>query len=255
MVGLPESISGGGDGLGMKGPHEGEEEDFSIFRPRPRPQIPIAAPALSLAGAGAGAGGGLAPVHSDRIRSVEEAADLVVTLLIDAGEEGEGGIEPGMAGPHGQQHSTLQTLVLEETAKLLGAVSRQQWATLRQRSGRNAAGTRSNLGALVDPLGIFSQGRLVNPDSNDERVLESASAIVQAVRASSPPPSAATGDVSSGGGGPLTALTSELQALSPAEAAQISSIIADKVWTRRRELVRIGGRFTRVLLQQARQRL
>jgi hypothetical protein len=142
--------------------------------------------------------------------------------------------------------------VLEETAKLLGAASRQQWAQLRQRSGRNGDGSRSNLGALVDPLGIFSKGRLVNPDSDDERILESASAIVEAIRASAP---ASTASSEAAGAGPLATLASELQSLSPTEAVQISSIIADKVWTRRGELLRIGGRFTRVLLQQARQRL
>lgn len=249
MPPLPESAVG-------SAPHREpeEDEDYSIFRPRTDVRsVPVGVPTLSFASA-ASAGRELGPVHSERVRRVEEAADVVVSLLIDAGSEGESALGADMTderGPRGQ-HATLQTLVLEETAKLLGAASRQQWAQLRQRSGRNGDGSRSNLGALVDPLGIFSKGRLVNPDSDDERILESASAIVEAIRASAP---ASTASSEAAGAGPLAALASELQSLSPTEAVQISSIIADKVWTRRGELLRIGGRFTRVLLQQARQRL
>ena len=96
----------------------------------------------------------------------------------------------------------------------------------------------------------------MNPDGDDERVLESASAILEAVRASSVH-SAISGEdgAEERDGGALQGLRRELQTLSPAEAAQISNILADRVWTRRRELVRIGGKFTQVLLQQARQRL
>merc|ERR1712146_707901 len=119
----------------------------------------------------------------------------------------------------------------------------------RQRSGRNADGSRSNLGRLVDPLGIFSKGRLVNPDSDDERVLQSASNIINAIRASS----MNSDDIDAES--VLTTVTRTLQSLTPTEASQISAIVVDRIWTRRQELATLGSKFTQVLFQQTRQRL
>ncbi len=194
---------------------------------------------------------------SERVRKVEEAADLVVALLIE-GDADDAAVYTGAVGASSGemgQHSSLQSLVLEEAAKLLGALSRQQWARLRARSGRTPDGSRSALGAVVDPLGIFSKGRLVNMDAADDRVLQSASAIVSALRGSQ------SAILSSPSGGeevplsPLRAAQEGLRSLSADEAREIAGIISQRLWSRRRDLARVGGRLGRVLLKQARQRL
>jgi predicted unusual protein kinase regulating ubiquinone biosynthesis (AarF/ABC1/UbiB family) len=194
---------------------------------------------------------------SERVRKVEEAADLVVALLIEGDGDDAAAYTGAIGASSGEmgQHSSLQSLMLEEAAKLLGALSRQQWARLRARSGRTPDGSRSALGAVVDPLGIFSKGRLVNMDAADDRVLQSASAIVSALRDSQSalPSSLSGGEEESLS--PLRAAQEGLRSLSADEAREIAGIISQRLWSRRRDLARVGGRLGRVLLKQARQRL
>ena len=156
------------------------------------------------------------------------------------------------------EENALQTLVLEETAKLAGALSRKQWQALRTRSGRTSTG-RSRLGTLVDPLGIFREGKLVNTDDNDEKILASASAIVEALTKSSMKSVRGDGEELDGDSfsGSLVSpvLSSSLRSLSPQEALQISSIIGEKLWSRRRELARLGGKFAQIAIRQARDRV
>jgi hypothetical protein len=72
----------------------------------------------------------------------------------------------------------LQRLVIEETSKLVGALARQSWRSLRDRSGRTLSG-RSILGSLIDPLGLFVSSPLVEVDGYDRRVLESAEKVLR----------------------------------------------------------------------------
>lgn len=53
----------------------------------------------------------------------------------------------------------------------MGASSRDFWRNLRDASGRNPSG-RSNLGMLVDPLGLFSRSSMFVMDDDDARALE-----------------------------------------------------------------------------------
>lgn len=80
---------------------------------------------------GGGSGGGLVVAGLD----VEEATDAIFDVLLAP--------EP----------SPLQAIILEQLALVLGAASREAFATLRSRSGRLPSSDRSRLGALLDPLG------------------------------------------------------------------------------------------------------
>ena len=127
------------------------------------------------------------PSKTDRVKRVQETADMIVNLLLDTNPNPssvpiiQNSISSNsISTPLNKGENALQALVLEETAKLIGALSRKQWHDLRLRSGRTSTG-RSRLGALVDPLGLFRSGKLVNTDANDEKILASASAIVEAL--------------------------------------------------------------------------
>ena len=49
-------------------------------------------------------------------------------------------------------------------------------------------------------------------------------------------------------------LRSLLNSFSPLEIVQISSSIGEKLWVRRRELIRVGGKFAQIALRQTRER-
>ena len=188
---------------------------------------------------------------------------MIVQLLIDV-DSANPGFSPAVPGSVAlsatqadkEGENALQILVLEETAKLLGALSRKQWADLRSRSGTTASG-RSRLGALVDPLGVFRSSNLVNVDDIDYKVLESTRAIVEALSRSSGGGGhdLGEGEGESARGLVSPALSASLRSLTPQEALQISSIIGEKVWSKRRELVRLSGRLAQIALKQARDRV
>ena len=77
------------------------------------------------------------------------------------------------------EETPLQGLLLEQLALVLAATTRDQFAQLREASGRLGGGggggrARSALGLVVDPLGLFRDSPLVINDERDEAALEAA---------------------------------------------------------------------------------
>lgn len=149
---------------------------------------------------------------------VEEAADAILDLVFSA--------EP----------SPLQDVAIEQAARLVGAVSREQFGNLRKASGSPQFGPtdRSLLGVLVDPLGIFRASPLVNPDATDREALSAASQLADLATQLLP----------------ASAGTNEKPLLTEAEVERLQRSLAGKLWSRRQDLALVSRRFAAALLDQ-----
>jgi hypothetical protein len=162
-----------------------------------------------------GAGAGEAP-------QVEAAADALLDVLL------------------ARQPSPLQNLIIEQTALVLGAASRETWAKLRKRSGtlgsRGGGGAgstdRSVLGALVDPLGLFRGSALVQSDARDAEALAAAARLVS--------------------------IASDLgvsSAMSAAEQRRLAGLLLERILDRRSELRLVTRKLLREFLAQSARRV
>jgi hypothetical protein len=123
--------------------------------------------------------------------------------------------------------SPLQELVLDQVASLVGAYTRSQFAALRAASGQS--GDRSNLGRLLDPIGLFRASALVSTDAADEESLAAAEK--------------------------LAALLQENLDASTVDVEALQRELARQGWERRQELARVSQRFAAKLLADAARRL
>lgn len=139
----------------------------------------------------------------------------------------------------------LQLLIIDEASKILGAVGRKEWASLRKRSGVLPSG-RTILGSMVDPLGIFQYSPLVQNDDYDRKILESSFQLLNLLRrlfAESDPSSAAALDMSSS---------------SPLNSTQVREILGQvlsKLWLRRKDLSAFSAGIAAELVVQAIRRI
>ena len=178
--------------------------------------------ALAVGGApssssGASAGGGGAPLVVAGF-DVDEAADAIFDLLLTA------------------ESSPLQEIVLEQLALVLGAASRDAFATLRQRSGTlPASGGRSRLGALLDPLGLLRGSRLLSQDERDRQALDAAKRLA-----------AIASDLVGSGERPQP---------SRSELRRLTTTLSSKVWQKRVQLRVVSRRLAAKMLDQAAQRV
>jgi len=180
-------------------------------------------------GAAAASGGGLnAAAGAPSVGGVdaEVAAEALVSLLLSP--------EP----------STLQDIVIEQTALVLAAGTREAFAGLRSRGpslpsigGGGGGGGRSLLGALVDPFGIFRNSPLVRNDARDESALAAARKLA----------TIASELLATDGSGP--------NAITPADARQLAPILARKVWARRDALPVVSRRLLVKVVEQTEARL
>jgi len=130
----------------------------------------------------------------------------------------------------------LQELIVEQLALLIGAGSRDVWATLRSASGSlgqplgGADKPRSRLGAIVDPLGLFRDSALVRKDERDEAALEAARTLAEVARELLP-------DTSS------------------VDPQQLAATLSRKLWARRDGLGALSRSLVAKLLEQTSLRL
>jgi len=166
-----------------------------------------------------GAGGAAAPLD------VEAAVDQIVELLLT------------------REPSPVQSIAIEQLALVAGAAGRARFAQLRRQSGDAPAlatsvsgRSRSRLGALVDPLGLFSGSPLVENDERDREALTAAKK--------------------------LAALASELQGdasatplLTAQEARRFNTLLLRKTWERRDDVQVVSRRFVAKVLDQTANRV
>merc|ERR1719456_1067095 len=160
---------------------------------------------------------GTANSNTFTAENIEYFSDQVINLLL-------------VNDAHGYPSSfasrtPLQKLAIEEISKIIGALSRQQWGNLRQRSGILPSG-RSLLGTLVDPLGLFSESPLVSADPYDEKVIDSTTRLLVLLQK----------EVEK-----MIPKGSSMQSLiTSRDSIQILNSLSRKLWDRRRELAVFG---------------
>ena len=152
-----------------------------------------------------------------------------------------------------QDASPLQEIAIEQSALLLGAVSRERFAELRKLSGTAQSGPgsgRSRLGLLLDPLGFFKGSALVDNDERDRQALEAAAKLAEL--ADELLPAGLIGSAS--GDAPTATRLPGSQLLTQPELRDLSSKLVTKVWARREELRVVSRRLAVKLLDQTSQR-
>lgn len=154
----------------------------------------------------------------------------------------------------------VQTLLLDQLAKVTAALGRQAFSMARQQSGPLGAlvnapipglggssdingnsnegaayAPRSLLGALLDPLGLFRGSGVVDMDEQDQRALAAAAKLSELLAAS-----------------PYAA---QAQSLTPQDLLAVAQAVAPRLWARRLGVAQASGRFAGVLLEQQARRL
>jgi ABC1 atypical kinase-like domain len=168
---------------------------------------------------------------------IEQAAVTLVDLLV----ADEPSLDPESLTP-------LQKLVLEETAKILGASARSTLSVLREASGKLPTG-RSLLGSLFDPLGLLRNSALLSPDELDQKVLDAATKLVRLLQS-----------VAVSGGNQHADADEDIDwmnmiDMTPDDARRLASSVARKLWDKRRGLTILGGHLTYIMLKQTASRL
>ena len=153
----------------------------------------------------------------------------------------------------------VQTLLLDQLAKVTAALGRQAFSVARQQSGplgalvnapipglgsssssgnnNEGAGNapRSLLGALIDPLGLFRGSGVVDMDAQDEQALAAAAKLSELLAASP--------------------YATQAQSLTPQDLLAVVQEVAPRLWARRLGVAQASGRFAGVLLEQQARRL
>ena len=149
--------------------------------------------------------------------NIEYFSDQVINLLLV--RDGD-----GFASSFANR-TPLQKLAIEEISKIIGALGRQQWKVLRERSGILPTG-RSLIGTLVDPLGLFQESPLVSTDPYDERIINSTTKLLTILQRE------ITKAIPDG--------TSIQSIITSQDSVKFLNSLSRKLWDRRREVAVFG---------------
>jgi len=219
----PQDRMGGALGTFIFGPDKNDEETRIIDYERVEQLI------TGFGGYSTSASGALAPASlgddasSSTPKSTEQLstlADQMFDLLII---ENDAKITP------------LQTIFLEQLAKIISSSSRSLWSTMREASGKLPTG-RSVLGTLVDPLGLWRTSPVVQVSNLDTKTIETTRNLIDLLQK--------TQSSSSASGSGL-----DVQNLTQDEIVEISRILVNKIWSRRDGVMNTGGLLLENLLK------
>ena len=160
--------------------------------------------------------------NMSRTQMLEQAADQILDLVFTENE------------------TPLQSIMLEQLAKIAAATSRSAWTQLREQSGTLPSG-RTVLGTLVDPLGLWRTSPLVRMDALDNQIVTTTEKLSHLYKATCP--AVQRSHV-------LTCSKIDRQ-----EALELGTILARKFWDRRTALMKTGNRFAIQLLKLTADRL
>ena len=166
------------------------------------------------------------------VGNIEYLSDQVIDLLL---------VRDGDGFPSSFANRTpLQKLAIEEISKIIGALSRQQWKTLRERSGILPTG-RSLIGTIVDPLGLFQESPLTTTDPYDERIIDSTSRLLNLLQRE-------VEKAMPEGASIQSMVTSQ-------DSVQFLNSLSRKLWERRREIAVFGTGVAAQLIENSITRL
>ena len=133
-----------------------------------------------------------------------------------------------------EEETPLQTIFIEQLAKIISASGRSVWTEIRERSGKLPSG-RTVLGTIVDPFGLFRTSPVVRMNELDQQTIDNTRGLIQLLN-----------DQADKREDQTLFNTSDL---TNAEVQELSSKLVRKVWEKRTRIARTGGRLATKLLQ------
>jgi len=161
-----------------------------------------------------------------RTQMLEATADQILDLLVT------------------EEETPLQSIVIEQLAKIIAASSRSIWTDLRERSGTLPSG-RTVLGTLVDPLGVWRTSPIVRMNELDIKTVETTRNLITLLQDQVQTTTGSADEKSVGVGNDVF----DLSTLTPEETLELSSILVNKVWERRIGVVKTSNRLAQQLLK------
>jgi hypothetical protein len=153
--------------------------------------------------------------EKSRIELIDDVADQVLELLAS------------------EEETPLQSIFIEQIAKIISASSRSLWSDLRERSGKLPSG-RTVLGTIVDPLGLFRSSPVIRLNSLDKETIESTRKLINLL-----------GKEASEKGSPMF----DVSNFSGSDIQQLSTKLVQKLWARRNGIFKTGNRLATKLLE------
>jgi len=135
-----------------------------------------------------------------------------------------------------EEETPLQAIFIEQLAKIISASTKSVWSSLRESSGTLPSG-RTVLGAVVDPLGLFRTSPVVAVNELDEKTVETTRDLVRLAQSR-------LREQEAGG-----AALMDVSNLSRQEINDLSTALVQKVWSRRRGIMKSSNRLAMALLQ------
>jgi hypothetical protein len=124
------------------------------------------------------------------------------------------------------EETPLQSILIEQVAKIIGAGSRSLWADILGASGTLPTG-RTVLGTIIDPFGLWRTSPLIRMNKMDATVIETTQKLITLMQS----------QVNQSNNPML-----DLSTVSTDEAIELAAIIGTKVWERRSGVVKTGSR-------------
>lgn len=147
-----------------------------------------------------------------KVQLFEDTADQILDLVLTEDE------------------TPLQSILVEQMSKIILSSSRSLWSDVRERSGILPSG-RSVLGTMVDPLGFWRTSPIVRMNALDIKTVETTRDLINLLQAQSSK-------------SPLF----DVSTMTNDEIVQLSQVIVQKLWERRRGVAMTGGRLARMLV-------
>jgi hypothetical protein len=139
-----------------------------------------------------------------------------------------------------EEETPLQTIFIEQLAKIISASSRSIWADVRERSGVLPSG-RTVLGTIVDPFGLFRTSPIVRMNSLDQKTIDTTRNLIKLLSNQSSLSNNNNGNDVLNGAAALQLTNAEIQ--------EISTKLVRKVWQKRSRIAKTSGRLATKLLQ------
>lgn len=141
-----------------------------------------------------------------------------------------------------EEETPLQTIFIEQLAKIISASSRSIWADVRERSGVLPSG-RTVLGTIVDPFGLFRTSPIVRMNSLDQKTIDTTRNLIKLLSNQS--------SLSANNDGKNNDALNGAAALqlTNAEIQEISTKLVRKVWQKRSRIAKTSGRLATKLVQ------
>lgn len=156
-----------------------------------------------------------------RTQLLESAADQLLDLIVT------------------EEETPLQSIFLEQLAKIVTSSTRSIWNQLREQSGTLPSG-RTVLGTMVDPLGFWRTSPLVRMNDLDTQTVETTRKLISLMESQIQESNNPMVDFSN---------------LSSEEIVALSSILVRKVWDRRAGVLKTGNRLATQLLKLTAEKL